>query len=81
MVKYLSKKEASSYLANEFGLTISEKTLSKYITTGNGPKYFKFGWRVVYTTETLTDWVNSKISKPLQGSYEDIKFNTNFINH
>lgn len=73
MVKYLCKKEASAFLKNELGLSISDKTLSKYITTGRGPKYFKFGWHVVYTVETLTEWVNSKISKPLRGSFEEVK--------
>ena len=73
MKKFLNKKEASLYLSNELGLTISDKTLSKYITTGGGPKYFKFGCRVVYTIDSLNDWVNSKLSKPLQGSYEEMK--------
>jgi hypothetical protein len=73
MGKYLCKKEASRYLKNEFGLSVSDKTLSKYITTGGGPKYYKFGWRVVYTVETLTEWVNSRMSKPLQGSFEEVK--------
>ncbi len=64
-MQYLNKKQASAYLANELGLRVSDKTLSKYITTGQGPKYFKFGWRVVYTIDNLNDWVNSKLSKPL----------------
>ena len=72
-VKYLSKSEASSYLSKELGLKISEKTLSKYITTGGGPTYYKFGWRVVYTIETLNDWVNNKLSKPLRGSFEEVR--------
>ena len=73
MANFLSKKQASSYLSNELGLKISDKTLSKYITTGGGPNYFKFGWRVVYTIETLNDWVNRKLSKPLRGSFEEVR--------
>ena len=69
-MQYLTKKQASTYLSCNLGLTISEKTLSKYITTGGGPIYHKFGNRVVYTTNDLNDWVNSKISKPLRGSFE-----------
>lgn len=72
-VRYLSKSEASLYLFNELGLKISEKTLSKYITTGGGPIYYKFGWRVVYTIETLNNWVNEKLSKPLRGSFEEVR--------
>lgn len=68
---YLNKKEASAYLKNELGLSVSDKTLSKYITTGGGPKYFKFGWRVYYTDETINEWVSQKMSRPLRGSYEE----------
>ena len=72
-MQYLSKKQASSYLYNELGLKISEKTLSKYITTGGGPVYHKFGWRVVYNAEDLINWANCKLSKPLHGSFEYVK--------
>ena len=75
MSKFLNKKEASSYLTNELGISVSTHTLSKYITIGGGPKYFKFGWRVVYTIESLTEWVNKKISNPLKGSFEIVKNN------
>ena len=67
------KKEASRYLTDELGISVSDKTLSKYITTGGGPVFYKLNWRVYYTHETLNDWVNNKISKPLHGSYEEIK--------
>ena len=79
MVKYLCKKEASTYLTKELGITISDKTLSKYITEGGGPEYFKFGWRVVYTIETLDDWVSNKISGPKKGSFEDINTSKNKV--
>lgn len=79
MVKYLCKKEASTYLTKELGISISDKTLSKYITTGGGPEYFKFGWRVVYTIETLDEWVSNRLSGPKKGSFEDIKATKNKV--
>ena len=72
-MQYLTEKQASSDLSDELGLKISEKTLSKYITTGGGPVYYKFGNRVVYAANDLNDWVNNKMSKPLRGSFEYVK--------
>ncbi len=65
---YLTKKQASEYLTNGLGLPISEKTLSKYITIGGGPTFRKFGRRVVYTVDDLTNWVQSKLSEPVTNS-------------
>ena len=68
MVSYLTKKQASEYLTNELGLPISEKTLSKYISIGGSPTFRKFGRRVVYTIDDLTNWAQSKLSKPVTNS-------------
>lgn len=51
--KYLTKHEVAEYVSSELGLPLSGKTLSKYISQGGGPKYQKFGRRVVYTEENL----------------------------
>ena len=63
-VRYLTKKEASVYLTQGLGLPVSEKSLSKYITSGGGPQYQKFGRRVVYLESYLSDWVKSRLSQP-----------------
>ena len=63
-IRYLTKKEASVYLTQGLGLPVSEKSLSKYITSGGGPQYQKFGRRVVYLESYLSDWVQSRLSQP-----------------
>ena len=62
MIMYFTKAQASEYL-KKLGISISENTLSKYITVGGGPEYFKFNRKVLYTQETLDKWVLSKLSK------------------
>jgi len=66
--KYFNKRQASAYLTETLGLAVAEKTLSKMITVGGGPKYRKFGRRVVYTLTDLNDWANSKLSVAVNNS-------------
>ena len=67
-VKYFTKRQASDYLKQSLGLPVSEKTLSKYITTGGGPQFQKFGRRVVYQQQFLDDWASSRLSQPYSHS-------------
>lgn len=66
--KYLTKPQASAFLTNEMGLPVAVKTLSKYITNGDGPEYQKFGTRVVYRESNLREWANARLSAPIQNS-------------
>lgn len=68
--KYFTKQQASDLLTNQFGLPVASKTLSKLITVGGGPKYHKFGKRVVYLESDLIQWANSRLSLPLNNSSE-----------
>ncbi len=71
--KYLTRKEAAIYLTSTLGLPTSHKTLAKLATTGGGPEYQHFGSRrVVYTFESLIAWANSKLSKPILNSSQQI---------
>lgn len=47
-------KSAAEYVG------LSKSTLDKLRCYGGGPKYFKVGRAVVYSTDTLDDWVASK---------------------
>lgn len=66
---YYTKREAAAYLCS-LGLPVAEKSLSKYITIGNGPNYQKFGRRVVYTKDNLEKWANGRLSKTYNSSCE-----------
>ena len=71
--KYLTKTKASEFLSDEMGLPVAVKTLSKYITTGGGPKYRKFGSRVVYLESELREWADSRLSPILRNSCEEVR--------
>lgn len=61
--KFLDRREAAEYLTSR-GLRISKTTLQKWVTTGGGPAYRRFGRNAVYTSEDLDNWVSSKLSAP-----------------
>ncbi len=52
--RYLSNDEAASFLK------LSPRTLEKQRVTGGGPKFRKFGRRVVYAIEDLESWANAR---------------------
>lgn len=49
---YLDRTEAAEYLTAK-GLRVSKNTLQKWVTTGGGPSYRRFGLRAVYTRADL----------------------------
>ena len=56
-------REASRYLSNDEAaefLKLSPRTLEKQRVVGGGPKFRKFGRRVVYAIEDLESWANAR---------------------
>lgn len=66
--KYYTKQQASDFLTRVLGLPVATKTLSKFISTGGGPLYRKFGNRVVYTETDLISWAKARLSDPKTNS-------------
>lgn len=66
---YLSRKEASSFLAG-LGLFIAPSTLAKYATIGGGPKFRRFGRQVKYLPSDLIAWAETRLSGPVQSTSE-----------
>ncbi|MBR5903965.1 MAG: helix-turn-helix domain-containing protein [Alphaproteobacteria bacterium] len=66
-VIYMDKQEASKYLQDR-GLSVSVKSLDRYITNGKGPKFHKFGRFVRYTLPEIDVWINEKMSPTYQSS-------------
>jgi hypothetical protein len=62
--KYLERPEAAQYLTEELGLRVSKLTLQKWVTTGGGPAYRRFGKRAVYIVDDLNEWAERKLSAP-----------------
>lgn len=52
--RYLSNDEAAAFLL------LSPRTLEKQRVIGGGPKFRKFGRRVVYAIEDLESWANAR---------------------
>ena len=56
-------RTASRYLCNEEAadfLKLSPRTLEKQRVIGGGPKFRKFGRRVVYAMDDLESWANAR---------------------
>jgi hypothetical protein len=65
--RYLNRAEAAQYLT-ERGLTTAKTTLQKWVTTGGGPTYRRFGHRAVYLPTDLDQWAAEKITAPRKSS-------------
>lgn len=61
--QYLERTAAAEYLTAR-GLRVSKNTLQKWVTTGGGPAYRRFGLRAVYTHADLNAWAEAKLSAP-----------------
>ena len=53
--RYLSNDEAAKFLK------LSPRTLEKQRVVGGGPRFRKFGRRVVYALEDLEMWANERV--------------------
>jgi len=60
--KFLSRAEAAQYLTEQRGLKTARTTLQKWVTTGGGPVYRRFGKYAVYAIPDLDAWADSKLS-------------------
>ena len=63
MIRFLNRIEAGEYLASR-GVPISAATLGKYASVGGGPKFSKFGARVLYAPTDLDAWIAARLSAP-----------------
>src|SRR5450759_2042342 len=54
-LRYLTNEEAAMFLK------LSPRTLDKFRVLGGGPKFRKFGRRVIYALDDLETWANSRI--------------------
>ena len=54
--KFMIQAEAADYLR------VSERTLERWRVLGGGPKFRKFGRRVVYGTADLEAWADERVA-------------------
>jgi hypothetical protein len=65
--KFLSREEAAQYLTN-LGLRTARGTLQKWVTTGGGPAYRRFGKYALYEVSDLDAWAEGKLTAPRASS-------------
>lgn len=53
-VRYLTNEEAAEFLR------LSPRTLEKQRVVGGGPRFRKFGRRVMYAFDDLVNWANAR---------------------
>jgi hypothetical protein len=58
--RYLSRQEASDYLKAR-GLAIAASTLSKMVSTHEGPPVCRWGRKPLYRAEDLDRWIERRI--------------------
>lgn len=64
--KLMTTREAAGYLKDRHGLTVAEKSLSKWRWSGHGPQFLKAGTRrVVYRPAALDAWATARLSEPM----------------
>lgn len=66
--RYINREQAAQYLTNDLGLEVSKNTLQKWVTTGGGPAYRRFGKYAVYSTDDLDAWAQEKLTAPRHSS-------------
>jgi hypothetical protein len=59
--RYLTNHEAAEFLR------LSPRTLEKHRVTGGGPRYRKFGRRVLYAIDDLEAWANARCFQVTSG--------------
>ncbi len=62
----LTRAQASAYLMERHGVSCRATTLEKYAYVGGGPKFERFGRRVLYTPANLDCWVQTKLRAPAE---------------
>lgn len=65
----LPTPDASEFLTQQ-GYKTAPRTLSKLRCIGGGPKFRRFGRRVLYRASDLTAWAESRTSGPLKNTSE-----------
>lgn len=64
---FLDRNGAADY-AKTKGVPLSPNTLRKLACVGGGPKFRKFGRRVLYSPADLDAWIASRLSGPVSST-------------
>jgi hypothetical protein len=68
--KMLSRDAAAEYVRRR-DIPLETSTLAKYASVGGGPEMRKFGRRVLYETDALDAWIESKLTPPRRSTSDN----------
>jgi hypothetical protein len=69
-IRLLPRKDAATYLSEEWGITRTAKTLAKYATVGGGPAFRKDGKHALYAPADLDAYASSTLSPLVKSTAE-----------
>lgn len=64
----MSPLKAAGYLLEAHGITIARATLDKYRCVGGGPRFQRFGMRILYQSAELDDWAIERLGLVLSNT-------------
>lgn len=62
--RLLNRTEAAEYLNQLGGISTTGRALAKRAVLGTGPRFHKFGSRVLYSPADLREWFEANLSGP-----------------
>jgi hypothetical protein len=68
--KFFRRSAAAQYIREEWGVPCAPRTLAKLATIGGGPEMQKLGRIPLYTPQSLDEWVQSRLSRPVHSTSE-----------
>lgn len=69
-IRFLSRKEAATYLIETWGIRRTAKTLAKLATMGGGPPYRKDKIKTLYDPADLDIWARETLSPRVASTAE-----------
>ena len=66
----LTRREASAYLRDEWGVRRTYGTLANLAISGGGPEFQRDGTRALYTVGSLDTWAAKQLTPPAKSTAE-----------
>jgi hypothetical protein len=68
--QYLRRKDASTYLREQWGVPRAPRTLAKLASIGGGPEMVYAGRIPLYSPESLDEYAIAQFSRPVRSTSE-----------
>lgn len=68
--RFKRRPEASAYIEENYGFSVSPRTLANYAVSGGGPAFRKAGRTPLYSVTDLDAWAESRIGRKVHSTSE-----------